>query len=122
MSRKHKDPSRARGLPSREEILEYLRTAAEPGAREIARAFALRGGDRVALKALLAEMAEEGLLRGNRRGFKEAGSLPPVAVLDIVGRDADGEPIGQPAVWDRADGEHQHARHRPRRRAGARRG
>jgi len=105
VSRKHKDPSRARGLPSREEILEYLRTAAEPGAREIARAFALRGGDRVALKALLAEMAEEGLLRGNRRGFKEAGSLPPVAVLDIVGRDADGEPIGQPAVWDRADGE-----------------
>ncbi len=105
MSRDRKHPKRSGGLPSKEEILEYLRTAPEPGARQIARAFALKGGERLALKALLAQMAEEGLLRGNRRGFKEAGRLPPVAVIDIVGRDADGEPIGEPAVWDREDGD-----------------
>jgi ribonuclease R len=100
-NRKHPSPAR---LPSKEDILDYLRAATAPGARQIARAFALKGGDRLALKTLLAEMADEGLLRGNRRGFMEVGRLPPVAVIDIVARDADGEPIGEPAVWDRADG------------------
>jgi ribonuclease R len=99
-----KDASRASGLPSKDAILDYLRTAPAPGTRQIARAFSLKGGDRLALKALLAEMAKEGLLRGNRRSFKEVGRLPPVAVVDIVARDADGEPIGEPAVWDAADG------------------
>jgi ribonuclease R len=99
-----KDAARASSLPSKHAILDYLRTASAPGTRQIARAFSLKGGDRLALKSLLAEMAEEGLLRGNRRGFKEAGHLPAVAVIDIIARDADGEPIGEPAVWDAADG------------------
>ncbi|HJU32788.1 MAG TPA: RNB domain-containing ribonuclease [Hyphomicrobiaceae bacterium] len=50
-------------------------------------------------------MADEGLLRGNRKGFKERGHLPPVAVLEIVARDADGELIGAPVAWDAAEGE-----------------
>jgi ribonuclease R len=92
-------------LPTREEILDYLRTApARTGKREIARAFNIKGGERVALKGLLAEMAGEGLLAGNRRSFKERGHLPPMAVLDIVARDADGELIAEPAVWDIAEG------------------
>ena len=72
----------------------------KPGKREIARAFSVKGSDRIALKQLLAEMADEGLLAGNRKGFKEPGTLPPVAVLEIVARDDDGELIGEPAVWD----------------------
>jgi ribonuclease R len=83
---------------------------AKAGKREIARAFAVKGGpERAALKALLADMAEEGLLVGNRKGFKERGRLPPVAVLDIVARDADGELIAEPAVWDSAEGERPRA-------------
>ena len=54
-------------------------------------------------------MAEEGLLPGNRKGFKERGHLPPVAVLEIVARDADGELIGEPVVWDAAEGERPRA-------------
>ena len=50
-------------------------------------------------------MADEGLLSGNRKGFKERGKMPPVAVLEIVARDNDGELIGEPAVWDRSEGE-----------------
>ncbi len=97
-------------LPSKQEILDYLRTApAKAGKREIARAFGIKGGDRIALKALLAEMAEEGLLAGNRKGFKERGHLPPVAVLQIVARDDDGELIAEPAVWDAAEGERPRA-------------
>ena len=105
MPRKPKEVRHATGLPSKQEILEYIRTAgAKTGKREIARAFHVKGSERVALKSLLSEMAEEGLLRGNRKGFKERGYLPAVAVLEIVGRDADGELIGEPAAWDAAEG------------------
>ena len=95
------------GPPSRDEILDFIKAAQArpPGKREIARAFSVKGGDRVALKQLLAEMAEEGLLSGNRKGFKRPGALPPVAVLEIVARDADGDLIAQPASWDDSEGE-----------------
>jgi ribonuclease R len=107
---KPKEARRPAGLPSKQDILDFLRTAGtKAGKREIARAFAVKGGDRVALKGLLAEMAEEGLLRGNRKGLKEHGHLPPVAVLEIVARDADGELIAEPVVWDAAEGERPRA-------------
>jgi len=108
--RKPKESGRPAGLPSKQDILDFVRTTgANAGKREIARAFSLKGGDRIALKALLAEMADEGLLRGNRKGFKERGHLPPVAVLEIVARDADGELIAEPAVWDAAEGQRPRA-------------
>ncbi len=110
MPRKPKQEARRGSLPSKQEVLDYLRTApARSGKREIARAFGIKGGDRIALKSLLSEMAGEGLLAGNRKGFKERGHLPPVTVLQIVARDADGELIAEPAVWDAAEGERPRA-------------
>jgi ribonuclease R len=108
--RKPKETRSGGGLPSKQQILDYLRSAsAKSGKREIARAFGVKGGDRIALKSLLAEMADEGLLTGNRKSFKERGRLPPVTVLQIVARDADGELIAEPAVWDTAEGERPRA-------------
>ena len=105
MARKPKEPRRT-GLPSKDEILEFIKNArVVPGKREISRAFSVQGRDRIALKRMLTEMADEGLLSGNRKGFKERGKMPPVAVLEIVARDADGELIGEPAVWDASEGE-----------------
>jgi ribonuclease R len=84
------------GLPTKHEILDFLKTSqGQSGKREIARAFGVKGGDRIALKALLAEMTEEGLLEGNRKGFKEPGTLPPVCVLEIVARDDEGELVAE---------------------------
>lgn len=101
----HKPKGEAAGLPSKEEILAYLRKAgAKAGKREIARAFDLKGSDRIALKRILAEMTEEGLLAGNRKSFKERGGLPPVAVLEVTGRDADGDLIAEPTVWNSEEG------------------
>jgi ribonuclease R len=81
--------------------LTFLKDAGRrAGKRDIARAFAVKGGDRVALKELLAEMAEEGLLAGNRKRWRPAGALPAVAVLEIVARDSEGELIAEPAVWE----------------------
>jgi ribonuclease R len=84
-------------LPTKQAILDFLKTSQgqNVGKREIVRAFSIKGPDRVALKALLAEMAEEGLLQGNRKGFKEPGALPPVTVMEIIARDDEGELIGE---------------------------
>jgi ribonuclease R len=92
-------------LPSKQEILDFLATASdEAGKREIARAFGVKGGDRIALKALLRDMADDGLIAGSRRKLTRSGVLPPVTVLEIVSRDADGEFIARPAVWDEEHG------------------
>ncbi len=58
-----KDP--AGRLPSKAEILDYLKE--HPGdqdKRHLARAFGLRGQSRVALRNLLREMRQEGLIEG----------------------------------------------------------
>jgi ribonuclease R len=91
-------------LPSKKEILDFLeRSPAKTGKREIARAFGVKGSDRITLKALLRDMVDEGLIAGSRRKLTRPGALPPVAVIEIAGRNADGEFIARPASWD---GEH----------------
>jgi diguanylate cyclase (GGDEF)-like protein len=74
------------------------------GKREIARAFGIKGGDRIALKALLRDMADDGLIAGSRRKLSRPDVLPPVTVIEIVSRDADGEFIARPASWDEQHG------------------
>ena len=76
MPRKRKEPRPAAALPSKDEILDFVRGAnGKVGKREIARAFRVKGGDRPALKKMLAEMTEAGLISGNRKTFKERGQL-----------------------------------------------
>lgn len=90
-----------KGLPSRQQILDFLNTGDTPaGKREIARAFGLKGEDRKALKTLLRDMADEGLLeKKGRNRLNEKGKLPPVAVIEVRDRDADGELIGTALNW-----------------------
>ena len=88
-------------LPSKKEIFEFLETtSAKAGKREIARAFGIKGAERIALKSLLREMTEEGLLAGSRRRLMRPGLLPSVTVLEVHTRDEDGEFVARPATWD----------------------
>ena len=104
--RTHSKPKRVAApparLPTKAEILDFIREAGEKvGKREIARAFNIKGQDRIELKRLLAEMSREGLIAGNRREMRKKGGLPPAfAVLEIVARDDDGELIAEPLSWD----------------------
>ena len=93
--------SRPPGLPSRHELLSFIQGSETPvGKREIARAFGLRGADRIDLKAMLRELEAEGLVeRGRSRRLGHPGLLPEVAVVQIIGTDADGEVIGVPGAW-----------------------
>jgi len=92
--------------PSREDILAFLAREREAGratrigVREIARAFGLKGEDRVALKRLLSTLADEGVLEKQGRRVNRKGALPPVALVDITARDRDGELIATPVEWE----------------------
>jgi len=92
-------------LPSKQEILDFLQGASEQaGKREIARAFSIKGGDRIALKELLRAMADDGLIAGSRRKLQRPGLLPSVTVVEIVERDSYGEFIARPANWSEEHG------------------
>lgn len=95
------DRKSRRSLPSKEEILAFIRSRPDTvGRREIARAFGLRAGERAGLTRMLRELADEGRLERRRRRLRPAGQLPSVVLVDITGQDADGELIGEPTEWD----------------------
>jgi ribonuclease R len=90
-------------LPSREELVEFIRArSGKVGVREIARAFGAKNADRAALKRMLRELADEGRIDRRRKRLHHAGTLPPVVVADVTGRDRDGELLARPTEWDEA--------------------
>jgi ribonuclease R len=87
-------------LPDRETILRFIaENPSRNSKRDIAKAFSVRGHDRVLLKDILRELEDDGLLERRRKQLVRPGSLPPVTVLDITARDADGYLMGRPAEW-----------------------
>ncbi len=86
-------------LPTREKILEFIRESPVPvGKREIARAFGIKGADRIGLKAMLKQLEREGDIdRGKHRRLASPGALEEVATLTVLGPDADGELLAAPA-------------------------
>lgn len=89
------------GLPSRQQILDFISQSTTPaGKREIARAFGLHGQDKIALKALLKDMADEGLIDSSPgRAFHKMGGVPKVTVLRVVEVGDDGQPFAVPETW-----------------------
>ena len=88
-------------LPSREELLAFIRDrSGKVGTREIARAFGAKNADRAALNKMLRELANEGHIDRRRKRLHRAGTLPPVVLADVTGRDSDGELLARPTEWD----------------------
>ncbi|MGV1683092.1 ribonuclease R family protein [Sphingopyxis sp. NJF-3] len=79
------------GLPSREQVLRFIEDSSSAvGKREIAKHFALRGADKIALKALLKDMTDEGLVDlAPGRAFHKHGGLPRVTVLRVAAVEGD---------------------------------
>jgi ribonuclease R len=91
------------GLPTRQQVLDFIAQSSEPaGKREIARAFGLKGNEKIRLKALLKDMAEEGLIDGRKTAFHRMGGVPRVTVLRVVEVE-DGEAIAIPDNWQPDD-------------------
>jgi len=92
---------RSPGLPSRKQILDFIATSDQPaGKREIARAFGLSAQDKISLKVLLKDMADEGLIdSAPGRAFHKSGGVPRVTVLRIVEADDSGNAWAVPEQW-----------------------
>ncbi len=106
MARKAKSKTDRR-VPTREEILAFVAEhPGKTGVRDIARAFGVKGtAERIALKALIGELAGEGLVEREHGRLKRPGELPSVTVLEVTGRDSDGELAASPAEWPHEHGE-----------------
>jgi ribonuclease R len=88
-----KSPKRpAAGLPDEATLLAFLRDAGAAEKGDIARHFGLKGEERRRLREMIRELEAAGKLgKRGRKGFSEAGALPPVGVADVVEKDNDGE-------------------------------
>ena len=96
---------RDREFPGRDVIVAFIRAhPGKVGTREIAREFGLKNADRVQLKELLRELADEGAIARRGKKVHEPAALPPTLVADITGRDRDGELIATPTEWDEVEG------------------
>src|SRR3954447_3591980 len=93
--------NRPDGMPTRKQILDFIASSDQPaGKREIARAFGLSGQDKIELKRLLNDMADEGLIDHSRgRAFHQAGGVPKVTVLRVAQADDSGNVFAVPEQW-----------------------
>ncbi|NNC71837.1 MAG: RNB domain-containing ribonuclease [Sphingomonadaceae bacterium] len=89
-------------LPTQQQILDFIASSDQPaGKREIARAFGIKGQDKIALKALMRDMADKGLLEtGPGKSVHKGGGLPKVTVLRVADVDDDGQIFATPERWD----------------------
>ncbi len=88
-------------FPTREQVLAFIRESTVPvGKREIARAFHITGDRRTDLKKLLGELSQTGEVdRGRGRRVAPPKALAEVAVIEIIGLDADGDLLCRPIDW-----------------------
>jgi ribonuclease R len=89
------------GFPARDAIVAFIRAnPGKIGTREIAREFGLKNADRIELKRILRELADDGTIAKRGKKIHEPAALPPTVMADITGRDTDGELLATPTEWD----------------------
>ncbi len=64
--------------------------------RDIAKAFGIKGDARTLLKRLLRELEDDGTVTKTAKTYGEPGTLPPVAVLEVLAPDAQGDLFARP--------------------------
>lgn len=88
-------------FPTQDDVLAYVReNPSKISKRDIARAFHIRGDQRIKLKKLLREMTEAGQLdKGHKGQIHVSGELPPVCVVEVTGIDKMGDLTARPTNW-----------------------
>ncbi len=87
-------------IPDRAQILDWIaQNPTQTAKRDIARAFGVKGADRIELKRLLRGMEDAGDLAKRRRAYRDPERLPPVTVLEVQPPDADGDLYARPLEW-----------------------
>ena len=87
-------------IPSKAEILEWIeQNPTLTAKRDIAKAFGIKGADRIDLKRVLKELEAEGHLEKRKRSYQDPDRLPPVSVLVVTGPDGQGDLFARPMEW-----------------------
>ncbi len=102
MKKKEKKVAAPKALPTMEEVLEYLKSQSAPTTkRDVARAFHIKGNDRIHLKKILKDLKEKNEIQGGSGGRKIGltDALPERVVVEITGLDSMGDLIARPLEW-----------------------
>jgi ribonuclease R len=90
---RHSARARRTGLPDRNDLINYLgQSQGELSEHDLARAFGVKGRDRLRLKRMLRELGETG---GEPAGRRRSGAAASVAVLEVAALDEGGEPLAR---------------------------
>ncbi|NOD49234.1 ribonuclease R [Ruegeria sp. HKCCD5849] len=87
-------------IPTKQEVLDWI--SANPtltSKRDIAKAFGIKGADRIDLKRILKELEAEGHLEKRKRSYRDPDRLPPVSVLQVKAPNQDGDLFARPLEW-----------------------
>ncbi len=87
-------------IPTKQEVLDWI--SANPtltSKRDIAKAFGIKGADRIDLKRILKELEAEGHLEKRKRSYRDPDRLPPVSVLQVKAPNNDGDLFARPLEW-----------------------
>lgn len=105
LARKKRTEPEAPPPITREAVLRFIAEhPAKATKRDIARAFEVKGEDRVSLKTLLRDLEQEGLIERKQKRLSEPGALPGVLVCEVVSRDDEGDIYAEPVTWDDSRG------------------
>ena len=84
-------------IPTKDQIRQWITDNPTLSAkRDIAKAFGIKGDARIDLKRILRELEDEGVVEKRAKTYREPGALPPVAVLEVIGPDSDGDLMARP--------------------------
>ncbi|MDQ2095828.1 ribonuclease R [Rhodalgimonas zhirmunskyi] len=88
-------------IPSKAEILQWISdNPTKTSKRDIARAFGIRGAQKIDLKQVFRELEEEGHLTKRKKTYRDPQKLPPVAVLQVAGQTPDGDLTARAMEWE----------------------
>jgi ribonuclease R len=87
-------------IPTKEEILAWISdNPTQTSKRDIARAFGIKGADRIPLKSVLRGLEADGVLEKRRKTYRDPDRLPPVSVLEVLAPNGDGDLYARPLEW-----------------------
>ncbi|MBP5344455.1 MAG: ribonuclease R [Alphaproteobacteria bacterium] len=100
-----KNKENKNAVPTMDELMSYLQSQSTPvHKRDIARAFGIKGANKVALKKMFKTLRREGKISVGRGGRKIglADALPNRLVVEITGLDSMGDLMARPLEWNTA--------------------
>ena len=87
-------------IPTKAEVLDWISAnPTQTSKRDIAKAFGIKGAERIDLKRVLKDLEAEGHLEKRKRSYGDPDRLPPVTVLLVKAPNEDGDLFAQPLEW-----------------------